>query len=220
MNSAVERLSLGSPVDAGRVDAVDHPLVLGRRRAVDRERERAPTLRVSPVACDARIRLHDVGVVALHGKLRRHAGRVVGSGGRGSRIDGGRLARDRDALVRDHAQDELKCGSRIEGHRGGPLRVREARQRGANAIDPGRQTGEAKRAVRPRRRRSAALQTRARRLDGGARERNPGAVGNTARDRSGRLPGRRENAQKRQGKAESDAQRPRREPAHLRPDTR
>ena len=138
----VERLPLECPCrPRGRVDAVDRPLVLGRRRAVNRQRE--DDLRVTEVGRHARIGAYDLRVVAPDRKTPDDVTGVARARRRRSPIDARRLPRNDDAdfrldpkhQVHRHDGPERQQAHLFDGPKTGKTRHDPIHSRG-NRRDP------------------------------------------------------------------------------------
>ena len=158
----VDVLALEALDDVRRVDAVDQEQVLRRRRPIDRDRQRT-ALRLAEVRLHARLREHDVRVVAADRQLVDDLGAVVAPLRRRRHVDERRLARDRHLGRRRDRQLQVDRRRRVEPDRRRLLHLAEVGELRRDLVLARRNAREPIAAVRSRDRRSAALQVRARR---------------------------------------------------------
>ena len=173
-------------IDVGRVDAVDEEQVLRRGRPIDRDRER-PSLGLAEVRLDARLREHDVRVVAADRQLVDDLRRVVASLRRRGRVDERRLTRDGHLGRRRERQRQVDGGRRVEGDRRLLLDLAEAREVRGDGVRARRNRRESITTVRGGDRGANALEIRARDLHGHSRQGIAALVGHGSLDRAGGL---------------------------------
>ena len=123
----VDVLALEALDDVRRVDAVDQEQVLRRGRPVDRDRQRT-ALRLAEVRLHARLREHDLGVVAADRELVDDLGAVVAALGRRRHVDQRRLARDRHFGRGRELELEADRRRRVEADGGLLLDLTEPRE--------------------------------------------------------------------------------------------
>ena len=173
----VDVFALDALDDVRRVDAVDQEAVLGRGRAVDRDRERA-ALGLAVVGLDARLREHDVGIVAARQRqLVDDLARKVRAGRRRSRVDQWRVARDDDFGRRREVQLQVGLDRGVEADRGLLLHFPESGQGRGDRVVAGSQVQETVVPVRRRHGGPASLNVHAGELHGHARQRGSALVG-------------------------------------------
>ncbi len=180
---AVDGLALDPFLGARRVHAVDQKLVLGRGGSVDRQPETA-ALRFALIRRDARVRSHDVRVIAVRRQAPDHAARVIRAAGRRRRIDRRRLARHDDLLGGRDLERQVHGGRRAERDRGHFLSRLKPRESCSDAVNAGRQRREPIPSVGTGNAGACPLKVYASGLDGDARHKGTIRVRDPARDRA------------------------------------